>query len=265
MKAGILLAAFGAGNIQGEAALRLFETRVRASFPGVAVRWAFTSDLMRRRLARVRKKADSVEKALNKMAFEKFTHVAVQPLHVIPGLEYAELVSAASLLRTREAFSSLVVGEPLLCDAPESVERAAAALLAALPPERNPNEAVLFMGHGSRHEGESCYEALAAVVGSYDPLVFIGTLNGTVRLETLFPRLPSPGAPESVRLWLMPLLGVVGRHTLEDMAGNGEHSWLSRLGKAGFASIPVLRGLVEYRSFADLWIAHLAGAMSAWE
>lgn len=265
MKSGILLAAFGAGNIQGEAALRLFETRVRSFFPGVAVRWAFTSDLMRRRLARIRKKADSVEKALNKMAFEKFTHVAVQPLHVIPGLEYAELVSVTSGMQTREAFSSLVVGEPLLYGAPESVERAAAALLAALPPERKANEAVLFMGHGSRHEGESRYEALASVVGTYDPLVFIGTLNGTVRLETLFPRLPSSGTSESARIWLMPLLGVVGRHTLEDMAGSGEHSWLSRLGKAGFISVPVLRGLVEYRGFADLWIAHLAEAMSVWK
>ena len=85
MKRGILLAAFGSGSSQGESTLRRFDAQVRKAFPDVSVRWAFTSMLMRERLASERKKSDSVHKALKKMAFEKFTHVAVQPVHVIPG------------------------------------------------------------------------------------------------------------------------------------------------------------------------------------
>ena len=132
MKRGILLAAFGSGSSQGESTLRRFDAQVRKAFPDVSVRWAFTSMLMRERLASERKKSDSVHKALKKMAFEKFTHVAVQPVHVIPGLEYGDIVSDADELRADGTFASLVVGAPLLTESQASVDRAARALLAEL-------------------------------------------------------------------------------------------------------------------------------------
>ena len=133
MKRGILLAAFGSGSSQGESTLRRFDAQVRKAFPDVSVRWAFTSMLMRERLASERKKSDSVHKALKKMAFEKFTHVAVQPVHVIPGLEYGDIVSDADELRADGTFASLVVGAPLLTESQASVDRAARALLADRP------------------------------------------------------------------------------------------------------------------------------------
>ena len=136
MKRGILLAAFGSGSSQGESTLRRFDAQVRKAFPDVSVRWAFTSMLMRERLASERKKSDSVHKALKKMAFEKFTHVAVQPVHVIPGLEYGDIVSDADELRADGTFASLVVGAPLLTESQASVDRAARALLAELPSGR---------------------------------------------------------------------------------------------------------------------------------
>ena len=114
MKRGILLAAFGSGSSQGESTLRRFDAQVRKAFPDVSVRWAFTSMLMRERLASERKKSDSVHKALKKMAFEKFTHVAVQPVHVIPGLEYGDIVSDADELRADGTFASLVQRDGLL-------------------------------------------------------------------------------------------------------------------------------------------------------
>ena len=231
-KRGILLAAFGSGSSQGESTLRRFDAQVRKAFPDVSVRWAFTSMLMRERLASERKKSDSVHKALKKMAFEKFTHVAVQPVHVIPGFEYGDIVSDADELRADGTFASLVVGAPLLTESQASVDRAACALLAGLPSGRAPGEPVLFMGHGSRHAAEGRYEALA-------------------------------GRPFD-RVWLLPLLAVVGRHTLEDMAGDSEDSWRSRLEAEGIACVPVLRGMMEYQGFRDIWVDNLAQAMKGW-
>ena len=264
MKRGILLASFGSGSFQGESTLRRFDAQVRRTFPDVSVRWAFTSMLMRERLACARKKSDSVHKALKKMAFERFTHVAVQPVHVIPGLEYGDILADAEALRADGTFASLVVGEPLLTDAQDSVERAAEALLAELPSGRLPGEAVLFMGHGSRHAAESRYEALAAAVRKRDPLVLMGTLNGVVRLEHLVAFLRAWGRPPD-RVWLLPLLAVVGRHTLEDMAGDSASSWRSRLEAEGIACVPVLRGMMEYQGFMDIWVDNLAKAMRTWE
>lgn len=266
MKSGILLAAFGSGSNQGESALRRFEAQVRERFPAVAVRWAFTSGLMRERLAMVRKKSDSVQKALDKMAFERFTHVGVQPLHVISGLEYSDILADAELLRQRTVFAALAVGAPLLTDAtpcphPSSIERVAEAMLRALPATRCPDEAVLFMGHGTRHPAERLYESLSCAVQARDPLVFMGTLNGTLRLEHILPHLRTAGVK---RAWLMPFLALVGRHTLEDMAGQAERSWLSRLQAEGICCTPVLRGMIEHQAFSAIWLDHLAASMQAW-
>ena len=75
--------------------------------------------------------------------------------------------------------------------------------------------------------------------------------------DLLLPRLTSR------RVWLMPLLSVVGRHTLEDMAGDAPDSWRSRIEAAGHTCAPVVRGTAEYRAFADIWLRHLEDAVAA--
>ena len=68
----ILLIAYGSCNAVGLAALRRFEERVRMRFPGRTVRWAYTSEHIRTRLAsQVRAKSDSVTKALNRLILER--------------------------------------------------------------------------------------------------------------------------------------------------------------------------------------------------
>ncbi|MBZ2171533.1 sirohydrochlorin cobaltochelatase [Nitratidesulfovibrio sp. SRB-5] len=280
MKKGILLAAFGSGTPQGQSTLRLFDERVRALFPGVPVRWAFTSVVMRNRLAAARKKTDSVQKALRKMWFEKYTHVAVQSLHSIPGAEYADLLADVEDMRggggirsvggegirpdgeggiSPDGFVRATVGAPLL-DSDDDIRRATAALLNHLPPERTPGEACVFMGHGTWHEGESRYGVLSAQVRERDPLVHIGTMDGDCTIGDILPRLAEAGVR---RVWLLPLLSVVGRHAMLDMAGDAPDSWRSRIVAAGMECVPVLRGTAEYGGFVDIWLDHLGVALRA--
>ncbi len=259
MKKAILLVAFGSGSPEGESMLRGVDLRVRERFPGIAVRWAFTSGLMRQQLAKVRKKSDSVGKALRRMTFEGITRIAIQPLHVVPGMEYAAIIAEVETF-VREAGSHVSdlrvgVGEPLLDNRSNYCERACRALLASLPPERHTDEAVLWMGHGSQTSSE-LYNRLGELVQTADPLVFVGTINGSARLEDLLPYLNNVR-----RVWLLPLLTVVGRHALEDMAGASPHSWLSRLKTAGIQGIPVLRGMVESPAFMHIWLDHLNTAL----
>ena len=226
------------------------------------MRWAFTSVLMRERLATVKKKSDSVGKALRRMAFEGFSRIALQPLHVVPGLEYREITEeaarfAAETGRRKGCGARLTVGEPLLSGRPDSLDRACRALLDSAPPERRPDEAVLWMGHGSRHASSARYQTLGERVNKADPLVFVGTINGEARLDDLLPRLAG-----TRRAWLLPLLSVVGRHALEDMSGPSPASWKSRLAAAGIEGLPVLRGMVESPAFADIWLDHLETALA---
>ena len=77
MKTAILLVAYGTSSPQGRGSLRQFDTWVRERFPGICVRWALSSELLRTRLTRARQKNDSVLKALQRLRLENFTHVAV--------------------------------------------------------------------------------------------------------------------------------------------------------------------------------------------
>ncbi len=255
MKTGILLAAFGTATPQGEATLRRFAQRVRDRYPDVPVRWAFTSPAMRERLAGARKKSDSVGKALRKMAFERYESIAVQPLHVVPGIEYTDVLDECAAEASQ--FSALAAGAPLLAGG-EDMDALARALLAGLPPSRAAGDAVLFAGHGSRHDSAAYYAALSRAVTGIDPLAFVATMKGEVQLHQALPLLLAKGVRH---VWLVPLLAVIGRHALEDLAGNRPDSWRTLLEAQGLTCTPVLTGMAEMPCFADVWIDHLDKAL----
>ena len=255
-KSGILLAAFGASGPSGGQGISGFDQRVKAAFPHVAVRWAFTSARMRTRLAEAKVKTDSVHKALTRMCFEKYTHVAVQSLHLIAGVEYENLQEEAERV-AREYPITVTVGTPLM-HTDEDVRKTAQALMTCLPHDRRPDEAVVCMGHGTWHQGASRYEDLAHALAERDAGIFIGTLEGEHTIEHMSPALTA-FAPR--KAWLLPLLAVVGKHAQTDMAGEEPHSWRSHISRLGIPCVPVLKGTAEYPEFADIWIAHLHEAM----
>lgn len=257
-KRGILLAAFGSSSPVGAKALKYFDEQTRLAFPGVPVRWAFTSPHMRDRLASAGKKTDSVQKALLRMGFDRYTHVAVQSLHLIPGKEYETLLREIRKAAAKGGPEHVAVGSPLLHEV-EDVELAAKALLDHLPRERTEGDAVVCVGHGTWHTGAASYQSLYESLSRIDPRIFIGTLSGEHSIESILPALQACGTRQ---VWLLPLLSVIGKHAEEDMAGKGADSWQSRLEKAGYHCRAVLKGTVEYEGFARIWIQHLSKALS---
>ncbi len=256
MKEGILLVAFGSSSEQGVHALRAFNATVHERFCGVNTRWAFTSLILRERLAKEKVKRDSVLKALQKMHFEKYTHVAVQPLQTIPGTEHLNLLDEVCQFTKAQKDVSVFVGAPLLQEEID-VQNAAQAMLKHLPEERQSDESVIFMGHGALHPAVKRYADLAHAVSTLDAHVHVGTMDGACTLESILPKLNA-----GKKVWLMPLLSVIGQHALEDMAGKQNSSWRSQIEAAGFVCEPVLRGIAEYEGFIDIWISHLNDVMS---
>ncbi len=261
------MAAFGSSNPLAQQTLSGFEARVREAFPGLPVRWAFTSGVIRKRLAGEGKKTDSVLKALQKMRFERFTRVVVQSLHIIPGHEFHDLLEHVQSMETPSAeelgamappvFERMSVGAPLLHEN-QDLERAAEAVIRHLPPDRLPSEAVVLMGHGTWHDGDAMYEKLSIALKERDANVHLGTMDGAIKIDELGDELQAKGV---TRAWLMPLLAVVGAHVLRDMAGDSSKSWKSILQSKGVQCKPVLQGAAEYEGFADIWIDHLREAM----
>lgn len=249
MKDAILLIAYGACGLQARNSLSAFADMVRSAYPSCSVRWAFSSGRLRERLARARQKSDSVAKALSRLEHENFCRIAVQPLQTIAGMEYEQVCNEVAVAAARGGLRC-AVGKPLLSSHEDQVATAE-AILAHLPVERKPGEDVVLMGHGARHQAVSSYAVLADLVLARDDHVHVGTMNGAVMLEQILPRLVSQ------RVWLLPLLSVIGRHAVGDMAGPQQESWRSRIEAAGHTCCPVLRGIVEYAGFAGIWLRHL--------
>ena len=261
-KTGILLAAFGTTMPEANAAYEKIENRVRAAFPDIPVRWAYTSKMVRKKLAASGKAFDSPAQALANMMDDDFTHVAVLTLHVIPGEEYHGLV------RTAHAFSGLpkgmrkvLVTYPLL-GAPDDLEASAKALLAMAPADRSKNDAVIFMGHGTHHPGNAFYPAMQYYLSQEDELAFVGTVEGAPVLEDVIEELK---AAKVERAYLLPFMTVAGDHARNDMAGDQPDSWKSRLNAMGVETVTLLKGAGEYDPVIEIWLKHLRGALQHFE
>jgi sirohydrochlorin cobaltochelatase len=259
MKKGILLVAFGTSIPEAEKAFKNIERRARAAYPEIPIRWAYTSSIIRHKLAKEGKQIDSVEVALAKMMDEEFTHVAVQSLHTIGGQEYHELRRNAHLFgQMAGGFDRIVVGYPLLATE-RDMQRVTEILLQVIPRERRAEDAVVLMGHGTHHPSNAFYAALMYHLQMRDPNVFVGTVEGAPGIEDIKEILLERGIKKA---YLMPFMSVAGDHAINDMAGKEEDSWQSILTSAGIESVSILKGTAEFDEIVDVWIDHLRGPLS---
>ena len=262
VKKGILLVAFGSRTPQALAVYQHVGLKVQAAFPDIPIQWAFTSASIRKKLALAGRPVDSVEMSLARMMEDGITHVAVQALHVISGKEHHDLTINCHLFgRMQGGFRQVMIGLPLLGTG-DDMEKVASALLSTIPRERKPQEAAIFMGHGSAHPANACYTALMYHLQMTDPNIFVGTMNFRPGIAEICDRLQ---VLKITSAYLLPCLAAVGNHTLKDMAGDHETSWKSILEKRGISCKPVIKGLAEYDAIVDIWVDHLktiAGSLS---
>jgi sirohydrochlorin cobaltochelatase len=258
-KTGIVLVAFGTSVPEAAAAYAAVEARVRAAFPELPLRWAYTSAAVRAKLLRQGRTLDSLESALARMMDEGFTHVAVQSLHVVAGWEFLELQRNAEAFGAMAGgFRQVAVGGPLLA-AEADFDRVTRALLANLPPGRRPEEAVVFVGHGTSHASNAGYAALMVRLQRRDPRVFMGTVGASPTIDEVRELLAARGVRKA---WLAPFMTIAGEHARNDLAGDGASSWRSALEAAGIDCAPVLRGLAEVDDIAAVWVDHLREAVA---
>jgi len=255
MKKGILLVAFGTSEASAKVSFQHIEAKVKKAFPGVDVRWAYSSHIIRHKLAGQGDIILSPAQALAKMMDEGYTHVAVQSLHTIPGEEYHELAMTVNGFKAMPGgFDRLILGFPML-GAQDTVAKAVDAIFATLPKARKANDAVVLMGHGTHHPGNIYYSAMNWQLQQKDPNIIMGTVEGYPELGDVIAWLKER---KTGKVWLMPFMSVAGDHAKNDMAGDEEDSWKSRLTKAGFSCQTVLKGTAEYDEFTDIWVEQLA-------
>jgi sirohydrochlorin cobaltochelatase len=233
------------------------EDSLASAFPDRELHRAYTSHGVRKILFdRDGRNVDSVEEALGKLADHGYTDLLVQPLHIIPGIEYEMVITALTSYENR--FDTVRVGRPLL--AGQHDLQAVLEVLSYYQPENHSNEALLLMGHGTRHSANILYWQLEkAFQESGLTNIFIATVEGTPTLEDVIPRLKSNGYH---LVTLMPFMLVAGDHAQNDMASENNNSWKSILTHNGFDVRVEMVGLGEMEGIRRLYIDHAFQATS---
>lgn len=260
MKQAIVLAAFGSRHENAMDALEHIKNKVQAAYPGVPVLVAYTSKTIRGHMKKAGEEVDSVPMALDKLLAEGVTHVAIQSLHLIPGTEFHELLSLANdLMLKDDGFNRVEVGFPLVAGE-AGVEKVADIIISIANEGKGDNDAVLFMGHGTKHDGNIYYETLHRAFQKRDKTIHMGVMEHTAEagIDAIIKRFKEDGVKKA---YLLPFLFGAGWHAARDMVGDGETSWMKRLEQAGIECKAVLKGAGEYTRLVDIWLKHLDDAM----
>ena len=113
-KKAILVVSFGTSYADTrQVTIEACEEKIKETFSDYEVRRAFTSSM----IIKIMKKRDHIhvdtpEEALQKLHTEGFSEVIVQPLHIIPGSEFHDVVQIVK--KYESVFEKIHVGGPLL-------------------------------------------------------------------------------------------------------------------------------------------------------
>lgn len=236
---------FGSTVPRAREAYRKITEELEKSFPGVPVFQAYTSEIVRKRIGYA---VPSLPELLKKLQLEGYTGVDVLAGLLSPGEEYHRLLRDVSGFARSLSCRVSPVPFSSLARMREFLARTATSL----PQERRPDEDVLFMGHGNP-DGRSdfIYMTAAQELAKIDPRFHLACVEGAPGLDEVLPGL------NSKKVWLVPFMLVAGDHALNDMAGEGEESWRSRLEAKNFRCECVLRGLGEAEGVAALFPGYL--------
>ena len=266
-RTGILIASFGTSMPEARKAIDNLVDSAKKSFPDAEVRLAFTSNIIRRKIAREQNiEVPTPVEALAGMNDEGFTHVYVMPTHIIPGEEYDEMrnvVDAFASLKGKYGFKRIELGTPYLHSVPDCDLMARILMNRFAPYLKQRGTAIVLMGHGTPHHiANAMYSQLQlsldrAAHGKF----FLGTVEAAPTIEDVIRELKRN--PSIKKLVISPLMIVAGDHANNDLAGaDDDESWLNLLKKAGYRNIePYLVGLGEDPQMAKVFVDRIREMM----
>lgn len=250
---GILVVSFGTSfDETREKNITAIEQEIREL--GYPVYRAFTSNIIRKVLAKREIFIDDVTEAMHRMVADGVTEVYVLPTHLLYGYEYEKMMS---MIESYEAqFQVLKIGKPLLADTEDMLE-ALSGLIEAI--EVAEDEAIVFMGHGTEHFANAVYPALNYMAREQGySHVFVGTVEGYPLIDVVISEVKKAGYQ---KVLLTPLMLVAGDHAANDMSGDDEDSWKSLFHANGVETRILLKGLGEYEEIRKMYRKHLQEIM----
>ena len=266
-KSAVLVVSFGTSMPEARQAIDNLTDSVRKELQNVEVRLAFTSNIIRRKIARESGEViPNPVQALAALNDEGFSRVYVMPTHMIPGEEFDEIANVVEAFRTlkgKYGFKTLKLGRPFL-DGVADCEGMAEVLLARFKEQlADEHTAIILMGHGTpEHFANAMYSQLQLALDTkaYGRF-FLGTVEAAPKIEDVITRLKRH--PEITRLVLSPLMIVAGDHAHNDLAGEDDpESWINILRANGYKDISTyLVGLGQDGNIAREFVRRLLELM----
>lgn len=256
-KKALLVVSFGTSFIESrELAIDATENVIKNAFPDYDFFRAFTSQIIIDIYAdRDNVQISNVNQAIESIYKSGYGEVLVVPTLIINGEEEEEMMEALDPFM--EKFENITVSTPLLSSYEDYI-----TLVRALEkelPQTDEKEAVVLLGHGTHHDGNSAYGALDYVFKDEGfANVFVGTVEGFPTYETVLKKLKESGYE---KITMMPAMLVAGDHAHNDMAGDEGDSWLNLFKSEGFDVEYIMKGLGELGEIQDLFVEHAKNAL----
>lgn len=255
---GLLIVAFGTSHQKALSSYQNTEKTLCSRFPQEKISWAYTSDIIRRKLAKQGRPVPSIQESLKKLSEQGIKTLRIQSLHIAAGEEFSQMERTVQryLEHHPGSFEQVLIGRPLL-ESERDMKETVAAILSEFPAERKPDEAILLMGHG-QGEGRAdlVFCAVQGELSRQDPKAFLATVEGTRRFEEVLSELKALQEKGLKTVWLAPFLIVSGDHASNDLAGEEEDSWASLLKKEGFEVKTHLKGLGDMKGIQQIFLRH---------
>lgn len=245
-KAAILMVHFGTTHDDTrEKTIDALNKKVKAAFPNVEVREAYSSRIVIKRLGDNGITKQNTEEALKQLQQNGYTHLLIQPSTIIDGIEMESIYKNVNPFLS--SFKDIRLGAPLLYS-PEDYAKVIEVLTAG----SDKNTAYVWVGHGT-------YDATTAQYAMLDYMLkskghsnyFVGTIEGYPAYEDMLAQLKASGLKKVV---LVPFMFVAGEHAKNDIAVD----WKEDLEKEGYSVEVRTEGLGENPPIQALYIAHLS-------
>ena len=252
----ILVVSFGTShNDTREKTIDRIEARLQESYPNCRIYRAWTSDTIRKKLeGRDAVHIDSVQEAFARMKKEGVRRVTVQPTHVMNAIENDKMCEQVRLAEAD--FEEIKTGDALFVTEKdkEEIVKILGEYWSSVPKD----ELIIFMGHGTSHEANAVYDQLdESLKAEGHDNMYVGTVESLPTLEMIMERI---GSLDVKKVHLAPFMIVAGDHAKNDMAGDEEDSWGSRLKSEGYEVECHIIGLGELEGIQNMFVRHVREA-----
>lgn len=237
------------------------EQALAAAFPAYDQYRAFTSNIIRKRLAERGLVIDDTVTVLNKLKAAGYEEVILQPTHLLHGEEFEQKILALKE-QYLTSFKKILISKPLIVEDAD-FNLVASALIAQLP-ECAADEGIVFMGHGTPRNNNAAhghtYVKMQALFDELKAPIVVGTVEDedAPNFEAVLEQIEKRGYK---KVHMYPLMVVAGDHANNDMYGEDKDSWKSQIEAKGVATEGHLNGIGRYKAIQALYIQHVLQAM----